>query len=152
MNNEMELIFFQHILLQNFWDWVLCWEKLKLVSEGKKHIVLKSRKSVVWGAFFTVLLLLLGLFIFPPWKTFPEKKKFQFSAFKAWQTFCHFIFFLQTNEIEKIVSGVRWAFLELSFQALWIFWCLKSVCTMFQFSLGVYCVVSKQKKQKFISF
>lgn len=37
---------------------------MNLVSEGKKHVVLKSRKLWFEGAFFIVLLL-FGLFLFP---------------------------------------------------------------------------------------
>lgn len=54
MNNGMELIFFHHFLLQNIWDSVLSWEKMKLVSKGKNHTVLESRKAVVWEGFFTL--------------------------------------------------------------------------------------------------
>lgn len=53
MNNEMELIFFQHFLLQNIWDSVPSWEKIKLVSKGKKPYCFEKQNLWFEGFFYS---------------------------------------------------------------------------------------------------
>lgn len=97
------------------------WLKMKCLPKGKKkkkkkHFFFKKgRKAKQWfeylfmvGFVFVVDVWLLfcfifGLLIFATLKEFPEQKYLQFLGLTA---FCHFIFLLQTNEIENSVSGV----------------------------------------------
>lgn len=138
INNKAELICFQQRLSKKYLRFSLKLTENKITFRRKQHSFCKGRKSKVWFEFLFMFFSLGHLFSLP-WKGFPEKKKKIFSIFwfQGLTAFCHFIFFSQTNEIEKSVSGVRCAASRLAVQALCLLWYLKNVCTVFRFSLVV---------------
>lgn len=146
INNKVELICCQQHLSKNIWDSAWSWQKMELLSQEKNIVFKKAEKQTVVWVFIYVL---VWTIYFPSMERISRKKN---------------IFNLLVSRLDSILSfhfllADKWnleecqvSFFEAQCPALCPLWYLKNVCTVFQFSLVVYCVCEQMVKAKIYLF
>lgn len=134
-------------LPQNIWDSVWSWQKMKLVSEGKNHIALKSRKP---GLFYIFVVVVWAIY-FPTMKKASRKKIFSIFWFQGLTDILSFHFLLTDKRNWKDCVRCQVSFFRAqlpgSLNSLVLEKCLYGVPV---FSGGVLCSEQTEKASLFL--